>query len=159
MRAQAPAAVDLNDVMMGLSRSGAGAIAVAVASNNVSASNPALLGPAAALNEFVTLTPVTPAPTGTVRVDASAAVTGVGGTGVAGDVITYGITVDGALLAAPLVVGSLNTALGSNASLTTIIRGLTKAPHTFGIRATDSTGGHTIESPIGNFSVTAQEVA
>lgn len=82
--------------------------------------------------------------TGAVRIDAGMQVTA--GTGLAGDSIFFQLLMDGAVIAgAPAFVGELSPTLKvANAGLVFEVSGVV-GPHTYGIQATDQSGGRTIQ--------------
>ena len=107
-----------------------------------------------------TLTPILGSTAGSVEVNATGTVDGSGGTGVAGDEVTWELLVDGATSAGAVVVTSLDANKLSTQTLTFIIEGLSTAvAHHFQLQASCG-GGHTIGwHAAGAAAITAKRVA
>jgi hypothetical protein len=136
-------------IALALARAEAALAGVLSLSNHISQTNGAPIGPAATVNW--TSTPFV-SRTGQVRIEAMATVTGVGGTGVAGDGIVFtlfrdGITFVGVPVTNNIPPGALAASDATLAWDDTVVAG---SSHTWAIRVTDGTGGHTITIPTGD---------
>jgi hypothetical protein len=135
-------------IAIALARAEAAFAGISSLSNSLNQANAAPVGPANAVSW--TSSAFIPR-TGFVRIGAQMTVTGTGGTAVAGDAITFSIVRDGAtVIGAPLQLniapGTLVTSAGTLLWEDSVTPGTS---HTWAIRATDFTGGHTLLLPTG----------